>query len=52
LPDAEAAGRWLLQNIESGDVALIKGSRGVRLERAIETLTRQAEPAASRSEPG
>jgi UDP-N-acetylmuramoyl-tripeptide--D-alanyl-D-alanine ligase len=52
LPDAEAAGRWLLQNIESGDVALIKGSRGVHLERAIETLTRQSEPAASRSEPG
>jgi UDP-N-acetylmuramoyl-tripeptide--D-alanyl-D-alanine ligase len=38
LPDAEAAGRWLLQNIEAGDVVLIKGSRGVHLERAIEMV--------------
>ncbi len=36
LPDAEAAGRWLLQNIQRGDVVLIKGSRGVHLERSIE----------------
>jgi UDP-N-acetylmuramoyl-tripeptide--D-alanyl-D-alanine ligase len=36
LPDAEAAGRWLLQNIQPGDVVLVKGSRGVHLERAIE----------------
>ena len=38
LPDAEAAGRWLLQNLQPGDVALVKGSRGVHLERAIEVL--------------
>jgi UDP-N-acetylmuramoyl-tripeptide--D-alanyl-D-alanine ligase len=38
LPDAEAAGRWLLHNLQPGDVVLIKGSRGVHLERAIETL--------------
>ena len=38
LPDAEAAGRWLLQNLVSGDVVLVKGSRGIHLERAIETL--------------
>ncbi len=36
LPDAEAAGRWLLQNVQRGDVVLVKGSRGVHLERAIE----------------
>jgi UDP-N-acetylmuramoyl-tripeptide--D-alanyl-D-alanine ligase len=36
LPDAEAAGRWLRDNLRSGDVVLVKGSRGVRLERAIE----------------
>jgi UDP-N-acetylmuramoyl-tripeptide--D-alanyl-D-alanine ligase len=36
LPDAEAAGRWLLQNLQPGDVVLVKGSRGVHLERAIE----------------
>src|SRR5579863_1154346 len=34
LPDAEAAGRWLKQNLQPGDVALVKGSRGVHLERA------------------
>ncbi|HET6208575.1 MAG TPA: UDP-N-acetylmuramoyl-tripeptide--D-alanyl-D-alanine ligase [Terracidiphilus sp.] len=36
LPDAEAAGQWLVQNLREGDVVLVKGSRGVRLERAIE----------------
>lgn len=36
LPDAEAAGRWLAENLREGDVALVKGSRGVRLEGAIE----------------
>src|ERR1039458_3958490 len=41
LPDAEAAGRWLKQNLRQGDVVLVKGSRGVHLERAIETLNRQ-----------
>jgi UDP-N-acetylmuramoyl-tripeptide--D-alanyl-D-alanine ligase len=38
LPDAEAAGRWLKANLGMGDVVLVKGSRGVHLERAIETL--------------
>jgi UDP-N-acetylmuramoyl-tripeptide--D-alanyl-D-alanine ligase len=38
LPDAEAAGGWLRENLRAGDVVLIKGSRGVRLERAIELL--------------
>ena len=38
LPDAEAAGAWLKENLQPGDVVLIKGSRGVRLERAIEVL--------------
>lgn len=41
LPDAEAAGRWLRQNLQTGDVVLIKGSRGVHLERAIEALKNQ-----------
>ncbi len=38
LPDAEAAGNWLRANLHSGDVVLIKGSRGVHLERVIEIL--------------
>jgi len=38
LPDAEAAGRWLARNLRPGDTVLIKGSRGVHLERALEVL--------------
>lgn len=44
LPDAEVAGTWLLQNLQPGDVVLVKGSRGVHLERAIEALTRRHSP--------
>jgi UDP-N-acetylmuramoyl-tripeptide--D-alanyl-D-alanine ligase len=40
LPDADAAGAWLKENLKPGDVVLVKGSRGVRLERAIEALCR------------
>jgi len=39
LPDAESAGQWLKEHLKPGDVALIKGSRGVRLERAIALLS-------------
>jgi UDP-N-acetylmuramoyl-tripeptide--D-alanyl-D-alanine ligase len=42
LPDAEAAGHWLKQNLQPGDVVLVKGSRGVHLERAIAALSRQS----------
>jgi len=38
LLDAEAAGKWLAANLKPNDVVLIKGSRGVHLERAIEIL--------------
>ena len=38
LPDAEAAGLWLKQTLQPGDVVLVKGSRGVHLERAIEAV--------------
>jgi UDP-N-acetylmuramoyl-tripeptide--D-alanyl-D-alanine ligase len=38
LPDADAAGRWLKQTMQPGDVVLVKGSRGVHLERAIEIV--------------
>jgi UDP-N-acetylmuramoyl-tripeptide--D-alanyl-D-alanine ligase len=42
LPDAEAAGQWLAQNLREGDVVLVKGSRGVHLERAIEIVRSHA----------
>jgi UDP-N-acetylmuramoyl-tripeptide--D-alanyl-D-alanine ligase len=38
LPNAKAAGMWLLRNIEPGDMVLVKGSRGVHLEQAIEIV--------------
>jgi UDP-N-acetylmuramoyl-tripeptide--D-alanyl-D-alanine ligase len=41
LSDAVAAGIWLRNNLRPGDVVLVKGSRGVHLERAIEALRPQ-----------
>ncbi len=35
----EEAGEWLQREIKSGDVVLLKASRGVRLERALEVWT-------------
>jgi UDP-N-acetylmuramoyl-tripeptide--D-alanyl-D-alanine ligase len=32
------AGAWMVENLRGGDVVLLKGSRGVRLERALEAL--------------
>jgi UDP-N-acetylmuramoyl-tripeptide--D-alanyl-D-alanine ligase len=34
----EAAGEWLKREIQPGDVVLLKASRGVRLERALEVF--------------
>ncbi len=34
----EEAGAWLRENLRAGDLALLKGSRGVRLERALDAL--------------
>jgi UDP-N-acetylmuramoyl-tripeptide--D-alanyl-D-alanine ligase len=47
LPDAEAAGRWLPMNLQPGDVVLVKGSRGVHLERAIELVRNPASSTAT-----
>jgi len=42
----EAAGDWLLNETRPGDVVLLKASRGVKLERALETWkTKLASPA-------
>jgi UDP-N-acetylmuramoyl-tripeptide--D-alanyl-D-alanine ligase len=35
----EAAGAWLRENLRPGDAVLLKASRGVRLERALASLT-------------
>ncbi len=42
LPDAESAGDWMAQNLREGDLVLVKGSRGVHLERAIEVAKKHA----------
>ncbi len=34
----ELAGEWMRENLREGDVVLLKASRGVRLERALESL--------------
>jgi UDP-N-acetylmuramoyl-tripeptide--D-alanyl-D-alanine ligase len=39
---AEQAGAWMKENLGDGDVVLLKASRGVRLERALEGLGMQA----------
>jgi UDP-N-acetylmuramoyl-tripeptide--D-alanyl-D-alanine ligase len=44
LRDAETAGQWLAQNLRAGDVVLVKGSRGVHLERAITIVKNQLAP--------
>jgi UDP-N-acetylmuramoyl-tripeptide--D-alanyl-D-alanine ligase len=35
---AEEAGEWMKANVRAGDAVLLKGSRGVRLERALTVL--------------
>jgi UDP-N-acetylmuramoyl-tripeptide--D-alanyl-D-alanine ligase len=42
LPTAEAAAEWLIKKLKPGDVVLVKGSRGVHLERAIEIVKTRA----------
>ncbi len=38
LPDIAAAERWVLEHAGEGDLLLVKGSRGVRLDRLVEAL--------------
>ncbi|HEY1731053.1 MAG TPA: UDP-N-acetylmuramoyl-tripeptide--D-alanyl-D-alanine ligase [Terriglobales bacterium] len=42
LSTPEEAGEWLARELKPGDVVLLKASRGVRLERALEKVTREA----------
>jgi UDP-N-acetylmuramoyl-tripeptide--D-alanyl-D-alanine ligase len=48
LPDAAAAGQWLKQNLRDGDAVLVKGSRVVHLEQAIEILLSRTTPSEAR----
>jgi UDP-N-acetylmuramoyl-tripeptide--D-alanyl-D-alanine ligase len=41
LETPELAGAWLNRNMRSGDIVLLKASRGVRLERALEDLQKK-----------
>jgi UDP-N-acetylmuramoyl-tripeptide--D-alanyl-D-alanine ligase len=36
VPTAEEAGEWLAREVRDGDVILMKASRGVKLEKALE----------------
>lgn len=38
LPDAAAAAEWAGENVSAGDLVLVKGSRGIGLERVVERL--------------
>jgi len=49
-PDARQAGEFCRVVVKAGDVVLVKGSRGVRLETVIELL-RSSPVAASTSPP-
>jgi UDP-N-acetylmuramoyl-tripeptide--D-alanyl-D-alanine ligase len=39
VPTPDEAGAWLKANLQPGDVVLLKASRGVKLERALGSLT-------------
>ncbi len=47
LATPEEAGEWLAQEVEAGDAVLLKASRGVRLEQALEVWKARMEAAAT-----
>jgi UDP-N-acetylmuramoyl-tripeptide--D-alanyl-D-alanine ligase len=40
VPSSEEAGEWMVANVRAGDVVLLKASRGVRLEKALSTISK------------
>jgi UDP-N-acetylmuramoyl-tripeptide--D-alanyl-D-alanine ligase len=48
---SEEAGEWLARHVRAGDVVLLKASRGVRLERALEVWTERLESQQANREP-
>lgn len=49
LETPEEAGEWLRANLRAGDAVLLKASRGVQLERAVQVLLKNGENAAGAS---
>jgi UDP-N-acetylmuramoyl-tripeptide--D-alanyl-D-alanine ligase len=45
----EEAGEWLVRETQAGDVVLLKASRGVKLERALETVVSHQSSVVSKS---
>jgi UDP-N-acetylmuramoyl-tripeptide--D-alanyl-D-alanine ligase len=45
----EEAGEWLVRETRDGDVVLLKASRGVKLERALETVVGRQSSVVSKS---
>jgi UDP-N-acetylmuramoyl-tripeptide--D-alanyl-D-alanine ligase len=45
----EEAGEWLVKETREGDVVLLKASRGVKLERALETVVGRQSSVVSKS---
>jgi len=44
--DSEEAGRFLQDRIKAGDIILVKGSQGVRMERAVKEIMAEPDKAA------
>jgi UDP-N-acetylmuramoyl-tripeptide--D-alanyl-D-alanine ligase len=42
LPDAAAAAEWAAAELREGDLALVKGSRGIKLDRVVQRLLESA----------
>jgi UDP-N-acetylmuramoyl-tripeptide--D-alanyl-D-alanine ligase len=51
LANADAAGEWLARETREGDVVLLKASRGVKLEKALENLSAINSKSAAESKP-